>query len=156
MAAARTPRPRAPAAMKRDLPTAHFLNRELGILAFNQRVLAQAADESVPLLERLRFLTIVSSNLDEFFEIRVAGLKEQIQLNLPEPGPVGKGPQEVFDAVNREARALVAEQYRLLNDVLLPALAHAGIVFPKREQRSAAQKQWIRGYFFRELLLVMT
>jgi len=81
--------------MKRDLPTAHFLNRELGILAFNRRVLAQAADESVPLLERLRFLTIVSSNLDEFFEIRVAGLKEQIELNLPEPGPDGKGPVEV-------------------------------------------------------------
>ena len=142
--------------MKRDLPAAHFLNRELGILEFNRRVLAQAADDTVPLLERLRFLTIVSSNLDEFFEIRVAGLKEQIKLNLPEPGPDGKGPQEVFDAVNREARALVAEQYRLLNDVLLPALAHAGIVFPKREQWSAAQKQWIRDYFFRELLPVLT
>jgi polyphosphate kinase len=142
--------------MKRDLPATHFLNRELGILEFNRRVLAQAADDTVPLLERLRFLTIVSSNLDEFFEIRVAGLKEQIKLNLPEPGPDGKGPQEVFDAVNREARALVAEQYRLLNDVLLPALAHAGIVFPKREQWSAAQKQWIRDYFFRELLPVLT
>jgi polyphosphate kinase len=142
--------------MKRDLPAAHFLNRELGILEFNRRVLAQAADDTVPLLERLRFLTIVSSNLDEFFEIRVAGLKEQIKLNLPEPGPDGKGPQEVFDAVNREARALVGEQYRLLNDVLLPALAHAGIVFPKREEWSAAQKQWIRDYFFRELLPVLT
>jgi polyphosphate kinase len=142
--------------MKRDLPAAHFLNRELGILEFNRRVLAQAADEAVPLLERLRFLTIVSSNLDEFFEIRVAGLKEQIKLNLPEPGPDGKGPQEVFDVVNREARALVTEQYRLLNDVLLPALAQAGIVFPRREQWAAAQKQWIRDYFFRELLPVLT
>jgi polyphosphate kinase len=119
-------------------------------------VLAQAADDTVPLLERLRFLTIVSSNLDEFFEIRVAGLKEQIKLNLPEPGPDGKGPQEVFDAVNREARALVAEQYRLLNDVLLPALAQAGIVFPRREQWTPTQKQWIRDYFFRELLPVLT
>ena len=109
--------------MKRDLPTAHYLNRELGILAFNRRVLAQAADDTVPLLERLGFLTIVSSNLDEFFEIRVAGLKEQIKLNLPEPGPDGKGPQEVFEAVSAEARAIVAEQYRLLNDVVLPALA---------------------------------
>jgi polyphosphate kinase len=142
--------------MKRDLPAAHFLNRELGILEFNRRVLAQAADDTVPLLERLRFLTIVSSNLDEFFEIRVAGLKEQIKLNLPEPGPDGKGPQEVFDAVNREARALVTEQYRLLNEVLLPALAQAGIVFPRREEWSAAQKQWIRDYFFRELLPVLT
>ncbi|MDH4094690.1 MAG: polyphosphate kinase 1 [Betaproteobacteria bacterium] len=142
--------------MKRDLPTAHFLNRELGILAFNRRVLAQAADESVPLLERLRFLTIVSSNLDEFFEIRVAGLKEQIELNLPEPGPDGKGPVEVLDAVGRESHALVADQYRLLNTVLLPALAEAGVVFPRREEWSPAQRQWIRDYFFRELLPVLT
>ncbi|MGE3161771.1 MAG: polyphosphate kinase 1, partial [Burkholderiales bacterium] len=142
--------------MKRDLPTAQFLNRELGILAFNRRVLAQAADDSVPLLERLRFLTIVSSNLDEFFEIRVAGLKEQIELKLPEPGPDGKGPQEVFDAVSRETHALVAEQYRLLNQVLLPALAQAGVVFPRREEWTSAQRQWIRDYFFRELLPVLT
>lgn len=142
--------------MKRDLPTAQYLNRELGILAFNRRVLAQAADDSVPLLERLRFLTIVSSNLDEFFEIRVAGLKEQIKLKLPEPGPDGKGPLEVFAAVSREARALVAEQYRLLNEVLLPALAGAGVVFPRREAWNAAQRQWIRDYFFRELLPVLT
>ena len=73
-------------------PPTQFLNRELGILAFNRRVLAQAADESVPLLERLRFITIVSSNLDEFFEIRIAGLKEQIKLGLPEVGPDGAGP----------------------------------------------------------------
>ncbi len=142
--------------MKRDLPTAHYLNRELGILEFNRRVLAQAADDSVPLIERLRFLTIVSSNLDEFFEIRVAGLKEQIKLNLPEPGPDGKGPQEVFQAVSQEAHAIVAEQYRLLNDVLLPALAGVGMVFPRREQWTPAQRQWIRDYFFRELLPVLT
>jgi polyphosphate kinase len=142
--------------MKRDLPTAHFLNRELGILAFNRRVLAQAADDSVPPLERLRFLTIVSSNLDEFFEIRVAGLKEQIQLNLPEPGPDGKGPREVYAAVSREAHAIVAEQYRLLNEVLLPALADSGVVFPRREAWTPAQRHWIREYFFRELLPVLT
>ena len=142
--------------MKRDLPAAHYLNRELGLLEFNRRVLAQAADDSVPLLERLRFLTIVSSNLDEFFEIRVAGLKEQIKLNLPEPGPDGKGPREVFESVSREARAIVAEQYRLLNEVLLPALAAAGVVFPRREEWNAPQRQWIRDYFFRELLPVLT
>ena len=142
--------------MKRDLPTAHFLNRELGILAFNRRVLAQAADDNVPPLERLHFLTIVSSNLDEFFEIRVAGLKEQIQLHLPEPGPDGKGPQEVFAAVSREAHAIVAGQYRLLNEVLLPALADSGVVFPRREAWTPAQRQWIREYFFRELLPVLT
>jgi polyphosphate kinase len=137
-------------------PPTQFFNRELGILAFNRRVLAQAADESVPLLERLRFITIVSSNLDEFFEIRIAGLKEQIKLGLPEVGPDGAGPLEVFDAVNREAHALVADQYQLLNGVVLPALAAEGILFPKREEWNAAQRQWIRDYFFRELLPVLT
>ena len=133
-----------------------FLNRELGILAFNRRVLAQAADDGVPILERLRFITIVSSNLDEFFEIRVAGLKESIKLDLAEQAPDGRSAADVFDAVSREAHALVAEQYKLLNEVLLPALAQDGIVFPRREQWSSAQRQWIRDYFFRELLPVLT
>jgi polyphosphate kinase len=141
---------------RRIPPPAQFLNRELEMLEFNRRVLAQAADDSVPLLERLRFITIVSSNLDEFFEIRVAGLKEQIKLGLPEPGPDGRGPSDVFGAVSRGAHELVAEQYNLLNKVVLPALAQEGIVFPKREEWTAAQKQWIRDYFFRELLPVLT
>jgi polyphosphate kinase len=119
-------------------------------------VLAQAADEAVPLLERLRFTTIVSSNLDEFFEIRVAGLKESIKLGLAEPGPDGRGAAEVFNEVSRQARALVAEQYQLLNQTVLPALAQEGVVFPKREEWSPAQRQWIRDYFFRELLPVLT
>jgi polyphosphate kinase len=143
--------------VNRRIPTpAQFLNRELGILAFNRRVLAQAADDAVPLLERLRFICIVSSNLDEFVEIRVAGLKEQIKLGLPEPAPDGRGPQDVFDAVQRETHALVAEQYKLLNETVLPALASQGIVFPRREQWTPAQRQWIRDYFFRELLPVLT
>src|SRR5512145_980977 len=101
------PLPGQPVNRRTTLP-AQYLNRELGILAFNRRVLAQAADEAVPLLERLRFITIVSSNLDEFFEVRVAGLKEQIKLGLPEPGPDGRGPTDVFAEVSREAHALVA------------------------------------------------
>src|ERR671929_497419 len=143
--------------MNRRIPTpAQFVNRELGILAFNRRVLAQAADDSVPLLERLRFLTIVSSNLDEFFEIRVAGLKESIKLGLHDAGPDARSAAEVFDAVSREAHALVTEQYKLLNEVLLPSLAREGVVFPKREEWTPAQKQWIRDYFFRELMPVLT
>src|SRR3954451_9138513 len=107
--------------MNRRLPPpTQFINRELGILAFNRRVLAQAADDSVPLLERLFFITIVSSNLDEFFEIRVAGLKESIKLGLAELGPDGRGPAEVFSAVSREAHALMGEQYQLLNGIVLP------------------------------------
>src|SRR5438094_852373 len=137
------------------LPT-QFLNRELGILALNRRVLAMAADDAVPLLERLRFITIVSSNLDEFFEIRVAGLKESIKLGLPEPGPDARPAAEVFDAVSREAHALVAAKYKLLNDIVLPALAREGIVFPRREEWNPAQRQWIREFFFRELLPVLT
>src|SRR5690349_476867 len=141
---------------RRVASSAQYVNRELGILAFNSRVLAQAADDTVPLLERLRFITIVSSNLDEFFEIRVAGLKEAMDLGLPEVAADGRSAAEVLEAVSREAHALVAEQYRLLNQVLLPALAAEGVVFPKREEWSAPQKQWIRDYFFRELLPVLT
>ena len=142
--------------MTKKLPSSHFLNRELGLLAFNRRVLSLAADDAVPLLERLRFLTIVSSNLDEFFEIRVAGLKEQIKLGVKESGPDGRSPGEVFALVNSQAHTLVAEQYKLLNEVLLPALAREGIVFPKRESWTEAQRTWIRDYCFRELLPVLT
>jgi len=145
------------APMNRRIPTpAQFVNRELGILAFNRRVLAQAADESVPLLERLRFITIVSSNLDEFFEIRIAGLKESIRLGLHDAGPDARSAAEVFEGVCREAHALVAEQYKLLNEVVLPSLAREGIVFPRREEWTASQRAWIRDYFFRELLPVLT
>ena len=142
--------------MKRSSPHAHFLNRELGNLEFNRRVLAQASDENVPLLERLRFLCIVSSNLDEFVEIRVAGLKEQIKLGVHETGPDGKGPAEVYLLVVREVRQLVEAQYRLLNDVLLPKLAEEGIRFRRRADWTPVQRQWIRDYFFRELLPVLT
>ena len=128
-----------------------LLNRELGILAFNRRVLAQAADDSVPLLERLRFLTIVSSNLDEFFEIRVAGIKEQIKL-----GPDGLTPKDTLAIVTREARALVTQQFDLLNDVLLPQLAANGIQFLRRGTWNDAQRAWVHAYFTREVLPVLT
>ena len=95
-----------------------FINRELSLLAFNRRVLAQATDEAVPLLERLRFLCIVSSNLDEFFEIRVAGLKEQIKLGSRTTDNDGLEPAEVLRRVALQAHALIAEQYSLLNDVI--------------------------------------
>jgi len=133
-----------------------LLNRELGMLAFNRRVLAQAADDTVPLLERLRFLTIVSSNLDEFFEIRVAGIKEQIKLGMAEAGPEGMTPKEVFALVTKEARSLFAEQYSLLNEVLLPKLAEANIRFLRRDTWSPGQKAWVHDYFTREVLPVLT
>jgi polyphosphate kinase len=137
-------------------PADHFINRELSLLAFNRRVLAQAADDRVPLLERLRFLCIVSSNLDEFFEIRVAGLKEQIKLGNHTTEADGLSPQEVFRRVNREAHGLIGEQYRLLNQVMLPALAAEGIRFYKRATWTAEQDAWIRAFFFREVMPVLT
>jgi polyphosphate kinase len=142
--------------VKKNLQPSHFLNRELGLLEFNRRVLAQAADDSVPLLERLRFLTIVSSNLDEFFEIRVAGLKEQIKIGIRGTGPDGRSPAEVYELVAAQAHALVGEQYRLLNGVLLPAMAKQRVIFPRREDWTDPQRIWIRDYFMRELLPVLT
>jgi polyphosphate kinase len=142
--------------IQRRFVAEHYLNRELGLLAFNRRVLAQAADPAVPLLERLRFLCIVSSNLDEFFEIRVAGLREQIRLGAVATGTDGRTPQEVFRLVSTEAHSLVAEQYALLNDKILPELARDGIVFLRRSRWSEAQQAWIRDYFFREVMPVLT
>src|SRR3954451_21545921 len=104
-----------------------YLAREAGALDFNRRVFAQAADRKMPILERLRFLCIVSSNLDELFEIRVAELKERIKLGN-EPGGAGElPPSEVLRAVCVQAHALVEEQYRLLNRDILPALAQDGV-----------------------------
>jgi len=140
----------------RRYPADHFLNRELSLLAFNRRVLAQAADERVPLLERLRFLCIVSSNLDEFFEIRAAGLKEQLKLGSHASGVDGLPPQEVFRRVTEQAHRLIAEQYALLNDTILPALADEGIVFIRRGLWNDAQRAWIREYFMNEVMPVLT
>ncbi|MGB0127405.1 MAG: polyphosphate kinase 1 [Rhodocyclaceae bacterium] len=133
-----------------------FLNRELAALAFNRRVLAQAADPKVPLLERLRFLCIVSSNLDEFFEIRVAGLREQIKLGSHHAGNDGLSPRETFRLIGEEAHRLVAEQYALLNQGILPRLAEEGIEFLRRSRWAPEQQEWIRDYFFREVMPVLT
>lgn len=137
-------------------PADHFINREISLLAFQRRVLAQAADPAVPLLERLRFLCIVSSNLDEFFEIRVAGLKEQIRLGGFTTSADGRAASDVLRLVSREAHGIIAEQYELLNNDILPALAAEGIAFLRRTVWTEAQQAWIRDYFFREVLPVLT
>jgi len=134
----------------------HFINRELGLLEFQRRVLAQAEDPTVPLLERLKFLCIVSSNLDEFFEVRVSGVKEQIKMNIPGAGPDGKTPREVFQAISRIAHELVARQYQLLNDSILPDLEREGIKFLRRAELTEPQAAWVRDYFFREMMPVLT
>lgn len=134
----------------------YFLNRELGLLKFNERVLAQAQDEQNPLLERLRFLCIVSSNLDEFFEIRVAGLKEQIKLNALLTRPDGMPARQVFAEVSGYAHRLVDQQYNLLNEVILPGLAQHDIRFIRRTEWDDEQRAWIKNYFFQELMPILT
>ncbi len=133
-----------------------YINRELSLLAFNRRVLELARDEDMPLLERLRFLCISSSNLDEFFEIRVAGLKQQIELGISTAGPDGMNPQQQFEAVQTEAHALVDLQYRVLNEELIPALAREGIRFARRTHWNEAQRQWLHRHFRREVLPVLS
>ncbi|MCE1180725.1 MAG: polyphosphate kinase 1 [Rhodocyclales bacterium] len=146
----------APTYLAPRFPAENYLNRELGLLAFNRRVLAQAQDENTPLLERLRFLCIVSSNLDEFFEIRVSGLKEQIGASSSVVTTDGKSAQETFRLVSEEAHAIVREQYQHLNEVILPALAEQGIRFLRRSTWNEAQRHWIRDYFLREMVPVLT
>ncbi len=143
-------------ASTKRFPSDHFINRELSLLAFNRRVLAQAADKSVPLLERLRFLCIVSSNLDEFFEIRVAGVKEQMHMGGHATAADGLSPQDIFRRVTSEAHALIGEQYTLLNQVILPDLAAEGIRFLKRSVWTPKQGEWIKDFFFREVMPVLT
>jgi polyphosphate kinase len=128
-----------------------FLNRELSLLEFNRRVLEQAEDPAVPLLERLRFLTIVSSNLDEFFEVRVASLLAQYQAHGgPDPGHAD------LDGAANECRQIIARQYALLNDQILPRLSEEGIHLLRRSDRNAAQKAWVKQYFDKEVRPLLT
>jgi polyphosphate kinase len=140
---------------KSALPPDLYLNRELGQLEFNRRVLALAEDRRMPAIERLRYLCIVDSNLDEFFEIRIAGLKEEIAAGAA-PGPDGTPLSQVFSQVAQSARALVTRQYEVLNNDVLPQLAAKGIRILRRTKWNAAQKTWVRDYFFRELMPVLT
>ncbi|UUX94082.1 polyphosphate kinase 1 [Aquabacterium sp. J223] len=127
----------APAA----LTATTWLNRESAILRFNERVLAQALRDDVPLLERLRYITIVSSNMDEFFEVRYADLLEASRL-----AGTGVSPGDV-EAVAAQAHALIAEQYRLFNEQVMPALQREGIVILNHADRDAAQRRWVADFF---------
>ena len=140
---------------KRHASPELYLNRELGQLEFNRRVLALAEDRSIPAFERLRFLCIVDSNIDEFFEIRIAGLKEEIAAKAS-PGPDGIALREVFRLVSQQVHELVARQYQVLNENVLPLLAAEGICFLRRNKWTATLKEWVKDYFFSELLPVLT
>ena len=133
-----------------------YINRELSLIEFNRRVLELAKSDDVPLLERLRFLCIGGSNLDEFFEIRVAGLKQQLALGATQRGPDNLSAGEQLRRIGSLAHELVDEQYRILNEVLFPLLDAEGIRFLKRSQWNSEQVRWLREYFQRELLPILT
>lgn len=155
----RNAQPTAPpqAAAKRSLKDPSlYIHRELSVLAFNERVLAQAANTEVPLLERLRFLTITSTNLDEFFEIRLAGLREQLEAGALQRGPDGLAPAEALKEIARKAHRLVLEQYRILNDELYPALRAENIAVLRRSEWTSAQKKWVKRYFEAQVAPVLT
>ncbi len=156
------PEPPAPAPAPAPAPTLDinapelFIHRELSQLQFNIRVLDQALDESYPLLERLKFLLIFSSNLDEFFEIRVAGLKKQITFAREQTGPDGLQPQQVLSRISELAHQQVSRQYSILNDILLPQLAERGIRFVRRHQWTHKQTLWVRRYFRQEVAPIIS
>ncbi|NND53703.1 MAG: polyphosphate kinase 1 [Gammaproteobacteria bacterium] len=125
----------------------HYINRELSVLEFQRRVLALAGDPSVPLLERLKFLCIVSTNLDEFFEIRVSGLMQRREAGAGTSGPEMMSAQQALNEIGIKAGELVAQQYRLLNDEIIPQLGDSGIHFIRREDWNEEQRAWLRDYF---------
>jgi len=133
-----------------------YINRELSLLEFNRRVIEQAKDESLPLLERLRFLCIASTNLDEFFEIRVAGLKQQVKYGSTQTGPDNLSPAEVLARVSETAHQFVQEQYSVWNDLIIPALAKDKIRLLRRAQWKPLLSRWIHRYFKDEVLPVLS
>lgn len=134
----------------------YYINRELSSLEFTRRVLQQAKSRDVPLLERLKFLCIVSTNLDEFFEIRVSGLKQRAEITAAPAGPDLVMPRELLREVSLRAHELVSEQYQLLNDDVIPALGARGIRFVRRSAWSPPQREWLRNYFDREIEPVLS
>jgi polyphosphate kinase len=145
-----------PTKTKRATRKAAYFNRELSWLAFNRRVLDQAEDPETPLLERLKFLSFVSSNLDEFFEIRVAGLIQQVESNTTAAGMDGLGPKEQLRRVHSVSTALVQDQYRCWHEQIVPALAEEGIPFKSRSELNRRELRWLRTYFIEQVQPVLT
>lgn len=135
---------------------ASFINRELSWLAFNRRVLAEAQDASNPLLERVKFFTIVSSNLDEYFEVRVAGIKQQMESGVEEHGVDGLTPTETFRAIVPVVRQMVREQHDCWRQQLVPALTQAGIRFVEPEALSREDCDWLDHYYHEHVRPVLT
>lgn len=133
-----------------------YINRDLSLLEFNKRVLAQAKNESVPLLERLNYLCISCSNLDEFFEVRVASIIEMATIDPKAIGSDGLTPSEQLEKISIHAHQLVEEQYQVLNEVLIPKLNEENIRFIRRADWTEAQHKWLFRYFNEELMPILT
>ena len=133
-----------------------YIGRELSLLEFNRRVLAQASDPQVPLLERLRYMCIASTNIDEMFEVRIAGLKQKVELGSVQRGPENLAPHETLRLLSEHCHELVDEQYRVLNDQLLPALEEENIRFIRRTEWTAEQAEWLEDFFQQQLLPVLS
>jgi len=136
--------------------TPKLLNRELSLLKFNERVLAMAEYPDTPLLERLRYLCIVSSNLDEFFEIRISSLKEQLAQHANITGEDGYTPAEAFEQVQEATHALIERQHHLLNQEVLPLMALEGIVILDPDEWDEAQRAWAKATFVRDVMPMLT
>lgn len=154
--AAAVPRQGALGGLEDPRDSAYYLNRELSYLKFNWRVLSQARKAEHPLLERLMFLLIFSSNLDEFFEIRVSGLKKQLDFGRQRPSADGSRPERVLKAIHEEVRVAVAEQYRILNEELFPSLRQQRICFLHRHEWNKDIIKWAKKYFHDEILPVIS
>lgn len=133
-----------------------YINRDVSLLEFNKRVLAQAMNENVPLLERLNYLCISCSNLDEFYEVRVASIIQMAAIDPKVVGPDGLTPSEQLERIAVNAHLLVLEQYRVLNDILIPKLNEQNIRFIRRKDWTEAQLQWLQQYFNEEVLPILT
>jgi polyphosphate kinase len=133
-----------------------YINRDLSLLEFNKRVLAQAKNENIPLLERLNYLCISCSNLDEFYEVRVAGLIQMVSMDPKVVGSDGLTPHEQLELISTHAHQLVDEQYKVLNEVLIPALSQEHIRFIRRSEWTDAQQKWLSNYFNEEILPILT
>lgn len=143
--------------MSRSFPRPdELLNRELSWLAFNERVLEEAEDPNVPLLERVKFLAIVSSNWDEFFMVRVAGIWRQIDAGITQPGPDGNTPRQLLERVSQRIHELASRQHSLFHEALEPQLNAQGIFILRPEQLDEAQRDFVLDYFDRNLLPLMT
>ncbi len=133
-----------------------YLNRELSLLKFNRRVLEQAQDKQVPLLERLKFLTIVSSNMDEFFEVRVGAVKQKLEHNPDEIGIDGRSTRQLMLTISEQAHALIQEQYKTFNNDLLPALAEENIELRQISLLSEKETDWLKNYFTEQVLPILS